>query len=172
LAQALLSLRQASSSASTRRGGESSDDTQVIIRREAAGDIPAIRRVNLAAFPTPGEADLVDALRDRADAFISLVAARNGDIVGHILFTPVTVERPDGSSSPALALGPMAVLPEHQRQGIGSQLVRDGLHHCAKRGHAVVFVLGHPEFYPRFGFTPAPHWDLRASGACPTRFSW
>ena len=87
---------------------------------------------------------------------VSLVAVVEGRLAGHILFTPVQIEdssKPD--QQPAMGLAPMAVDPEFQRQGIGSQLVRAGLQACRDIGQAVVFVLGHPEYYPRFGFRPA-----------------
>jgi putative acetyltransferase len=96
----------------------------------------------------------VDCLRQAADPYISLVAFADGRIVGHIFFSPVKVGSND-SSFQALGLAPMAVLPEFQNRGIGSMLVRAGLQACKTAGHPIVFVLGHPEFYPRFGFMPA-----------------
>jgi putative acetyltransferase len=131
------------------------EETMLQIRPEVAEDIDAIRRVNEAAFEQPAEGRLVDALRDAADPFISLVAEEDGELVGHICFTPVEVERDDGSSAVILGLAPMAVAPERQNQEIGSKLVRAGLEECRRRGFAVVVVLGHPDFYPRFGFEPA-----------------
>jgi putative acetyltransferase len=128
---------------------------QLHLRPERPADAPAVHRVNELAFEQPAEADLVEALHAAGAAAISLVALVNDEIVGHILFSPVTV-RSDEQTWPALALGPMAVLPEHQRQGIGTALVRAGLDACRDLGETVVFVLGHPEYYPRFGFTPAP----------------
>jgi putative acetyltransferase len=126
-----------------------------LIRAEEAADYAGIREVNLLAFGQPTEADLVEALR-REPRFcpeLSLVAVQNDAVVGHILFSPIQVGK-----SAALALAPMAVRPELQRQGIGSELVRAGLGTCARLGHQVVVVVGHPEFYPRFGFVPArPH---------------
>jgi putative acetyltransferase len=124
------------------------------VRAETAEDISAVRQVNESAFGRPDEAALVDALRAAADPCISLVAVKDGQVVGHILFSPVSIE-PEGSVSVALGLAPMAVLPEHQRQGIGSQLVHAGLRECQRIGCGVVVVLGHPEYYPRFGFIPA-----------------
>lgn len=124
------------------------------VRHETSDDHPAIREVNERAFGQPNEADVVDTLRGTVEPFISLVAERGGQAVGHVLFTPVTVESDDGASL-AMGLGPMAVLPEYQRQGVGTQLVRAGLQECRKIGQFVVFVLGHPTYYPRFGFEPA-----------------
>jgi len=83
-----------------------------------------------------------------------LVAEVEGQIVGHILFSPVTVE-PGNSHFDAITLAPIAILPEHQRKGIGSQLVKAGLEECRILGHDLVFVVGHPEYYPRFGFIQA-----------------
>jgi putative acetyltransferase len=107
-----------------------------------------------AAFPTPAEAELVDRLREAGAVTISLVAEQHGRVVGHVLFSPVRVEDAAGSSE-ALGLAPMAVVPELQRGGIGSALVRAGLDACRRGGHPIVFVLGHPAYYPRFGFEPA-----------------
>ncbi len=108
--------------------------------------------VNAAAFDTEAEAELVDVVRATAEPLISLVATSCGTIAGHILFSPVTVE---GTERQAMGLGPMAVAPEHQRRGIGSRLVRAGLDACRAIGEQVVVVLGHAEYYPRFGFEPA-----------------
>lgn len=132
----------------------------IIIRRERPEDASAVRRVNEQAFGQRAEADLVDALRQRDELLISLVAIEDEQVVGHILFSPVTVQS-DGASWGAMGLGPMAVLPEHQGKGIGSQLVEVGLEECRKTGHEVVVVLGHPEFYPRFGFAPSKPLGIR-----------
>jgi putative acetyltransferase len=124
------------------------------VRAEAVEDFAAVRRVNELAFGQPGEASLVEALRAEARPQVSLVAVEGDRVVGHIFFSPVTVE--DGASSfEAMALAPMAVLPELQRRGVGARLVREGLEACRRLGHEVVFVLGHPDYYPRFGFAPA-----------------
>jgi len=121
------------------------------IRREAPEDIDAIRHVNEQAFGRVTEADLVDQLRNRGVLTISLVAVQDGEIIGHIAFSPVAVESGPASFE-AITLAPIAVLPAHQRQGIGSQLVRAGLEECRQLGHEIVVVLGHPDYYPRFGF--------------------
>jgi len=132
----------------------------IIIRRERPSETSAVRRVNEQAFGQRAEADLVDALRQRDEFLISLVAIEDEQVVGHILFSPVTVQS-DRASWSAMGLGPMAVLPQHQGKGIGSQLVEVGLEECRKTGHEVVVVLGHPEFYPRFGFEPSKPLGIR-----------
>lgn len=123
------------------------------IRAETATDISHIHRVNEAAFGSPAEATLVDALRQQAADVISLVAEDRGEIVGHIMFSPVRVEGAERIRS--MALAPMAVTPDRQRVGIGSQLVQAGLAECSRRGVEAVFVVGHPLYYPRFGFARA-----------------
>lgn len=124
------------------------------VRAETTEDHSSVRRVNELAFGRTEEADLVDALREAAHPQVSLVALSDGAIVGHIFFSPVTIESED-SSFTAMGLAPMAVLPEFQGRGVGSLLVREGLEECARAGFDVVVVLGHPEYYPRFGFVPA-----------------
>jgi putative acetyltransferase len=129
------------------------------VRPESPDDCDAIANVNRLAFGGEGEARLVEALRasDGFDPELSLVAVGEGTVVGHVLFSPIVIEAED-RRTPALALAPMAVLPQRQRQGIGSELVRRGLVACRVRGHRLVVVLGHPEYYPRFGFQAArPH---------------
>lgn len=129
---------------------------QLVIRPEEPADLDAIRRVNTLAFGRPNEADLVDALRVRFRPFISLVAVWDGAVIGHALFSPVTVHHgPNVDPGEAIALGPMAVHPDHQRVGIGSRLVEQGVEACVERGESLLFVLGHPAYYPRFGFQPA-----------------
>ncbi len=141
-------------------------ETMITIRAETAGDIPAVRRINELAFGQPHEADIVDALRAAAHPHISLVAAVEEEVIGHIFFSAVTLE---GQDSPfnALGLAPMAVLPVYQRQGIGSRLVLEGLKECRRIGCDAVFVLGHPEYYPRFGFVPAGRKGLRCEYPVP-----
>lgn len=124
----------------------------VLIRPETEADHDAIRQINRLAFGRDDEARLVDALRNGGHHRVSLVAEIDGQIVGHILFGNLPVVTANGTVS-ALALAPMAVHPEHQRQGIGSELVRRGLDDCREQGHRIVVVLGHPEFYQRFGFS-------------------
>jgi len=135
------------------------------VRPETAADIEVTYAVVEAAFGSRLEADLVDALRRAANPQISLVAELDHTIVGHIFFSPITIEasRPPPS---AFQLAPLAVLPEHQRLGIGSELVRAGLSQCRAEGCAAVFLVGNPSYYERFGFRlarplgfayPGPH---------------
>jgi putative acetyltransferase len=133
------------------------------VRCETPADHDAIREVNRQAFGRPNEARLVDAIRQTA-AFIhdlSLVAVRDGRVVGHALFSRVTVEG-EGQPAELLALAPVAVLPECQRRGVGRQLIGVGLACAAMLGHAAVVVVGHPAYYPRFGFTSARAFGLEA----------
>lgn len=126
------------------------------IQPERPEDRQAVFKVNQLAFGQENEARLVDALR-QSPAFIpelSLVALEGPHVVGHILFTRITVR--DGKQAhDALALAPMAVLPSYQRRGIGSALIRRGLEDARGLGHRIVIVVGHPAYYPRFGFVPA-----------------
>jgi putative acetyltransferase len=140
---------------------------EVRVRPEAPEDRDAIRRVHVAAFPTPAEANLVDALRESGKAVLSLVAEFGGEIVGHVLFSPVRVilGRFIGSDvtieAHGLGLAPVAVLPAFQRQGIGAMLIQGGLSHCRRQDVGLVVVLGVPEYYSRFGFAKASTWKLR-----------
>jgi len=136
------------------------------IRPERAGDESAIRAVNLGAFDSPDEAALVDDLRQRSDPFISLVACNTDQVVGHISFSPLTI-RDQGQIHSAIALAPLAVLPAFQRQGIGGQLVRAGLNACRAASYEIVIVLGHPNYYPRFGFERASLYDIRWEHEAP-----
>src|SRR5262249_3955586 len=124
----------------------------VLIRPEIADDHEAIRHVNRLAFGQEEEARLVQALRDGGHVRVSLVAEIDCQVVGHILFSDLSIVT-ESTTIPALALAPMAVLPEVQNQGIGSALVRLGLEVCKEQGHQIVVVVGHPAFYPRFGFS-------------------
>src|SRR5947207_7911996 len=124
----------------------------ISVRPEAVTDHEAIRHVNRLAFGREEEAQLVDALREGGYVRASLVAEQAGQVVGHILFSDLPILTAAGTVS-ALALAPLAVLPEFQNQGIGSALIRRGLAVCQEQGHQIVVVVGHPPFYPRFGFS-------------------
>jgi putative acetyltransferase len=137
----------------------------VRIRSEETGDARHIRAINVAAFQGDSEANLVDLLRQRADPLISLVAHDGEHIVGHIMFSPVTLS--SGDEFFGMGLAPMAVAPVKQRQGIGSALVERGLEECRLIGMEAVVVLGHPQFYPRFGFAPASRFGLRCEYDAP-----
>ena len=120
------------------------------IREEHAGDVSEIRELNQHAFGQSQEGNIVDALRSNGAVLLSLVATLDGQVVGHILYSPVSLSGVDGA-----ALGPMAVLPQHQRQGIGSKLVEAGNRRLKESGCPFIIVVGHANFYPRFGFKPA-----------------
>jgi putative acetyltransferase len=137
----------------------------VIVRSENPDEHGQIRLVNEAAFGRPDEADLVDSLRDEGVVLASLIAELETRVVGHILFSRMSIETASGRV-PAVALAPMAVLPEYQRQGIGGRLIRYGLDLLRQRGERIVIVLGHPGYYPRFGFGPAV--DLGVTPPDPT----
>jgi len=132
------------------------------IRSEIPADKPAVRAVNIRAFGRPDEADIVDRLRAACPDLVSLVATDGATVVGHILFSPAVIEGPDREIE-GMGLAPMAVLPEYQRRGIGSDLVAAGLAALMARACPFVIVLGHPEYYPRFGFVPASRHGVR----CP-----
>jgi putative acetyltransferase len=121
------------------------------IREERPGDIAAIRDVNHRAFGQEQEVNIVDALRTNGAVLLSLVATLKDEVVGHIMYSPVTV----ADEVSGAALGPMAVLPQHQGQGIGSKLVIAGNQKIKEAGWPFIIVLGHADFYPRFGFQPA-----------------
>ena len=137
-------------------------DDLMKIRPEEPSDRAQIARLNRLAFGQPAEADLVDRLRAAGRATVTLVAEDPGErVVGHILFSPVTLDPAPDTAPPWLGLAPMAVLPERQRQGVGAALVRAGLAAARRTDATAVVVLGHPEYYPRFGFAPASRFGLR-----------
>lgn len=132
-------------------------------------DAQEIHAVHTAAFGQPDEAQMVEAVVAAGDATISLVARAGGQVggqvVGHVLFSPVHV---DGlADTTGLGLAPLAVHPDHQRSGVGTQLTEAGLHRARLLGHGFVVVLGHPTYYPRFGFRPASQLGLRYSADVP-----
>lgn len=135
------------------------------IRKEKTRDFAAVHELNELAFDSGAEARLVENLREIVSPIISLVAEQDGLIVGHILFTPVTLGEYEHLK--LMGLGPMAVDPEYQRRGVGSALIRKGLEQCRVMHQDAVFVLGHPEYYPRFGFIPSVQYLIRSEFAVP-----
>jgi len=129
------------------------------IRNERPDDCAAIREVNVRAFGNNEAADLVELLRNRNKATISLVAVSGLSVVGHVMFSPVTISNaPEGFRG--IGLAPLAVLPEFQKSGIGSELTQAGLELCRQMGYDAVVVLGHTSYYPRFGFSRAKDYGL------------
>lgn len=143
-------------------------DLQIKIRRETEEDYDKIKRVNDLAFGQKNEGLLVEKLRQTVNYIpaLSLVAELNNEIIGHILFYPVTVHSA-GSEYPTLSLGPMAVIPAFQCKGVGRKLVFEGLEVAKSLGHESVIVIGHPEYYPRFGFRLASKWDIKTPFEVP-----
>jgi putative acetyltransferase len=131
----------------------------VSIRQEQPDDVAAVRAVNETSFGQPAEATIVDSIRAACHDAVSLVAVTDNHIVGHILFSPVLVSGENGSVE-VMGLGPMAVAPEQQRQGIGTLLVQAGIDSLRKRNCPCIVVVGHPAYYPRFGFVPASRHGL------------
>lgn len=129
------------------------------IRIESQEDIHQVRILNEQAFEQPAEANVVDKLRQTCPRYLSLVAEDNKIIVGHILFTQTVIED-TGRTIQGMGLAPMAVKPDRQKQGIGSSLVERGLEILREQGCPFVIVLGHPEYYPRFGFERASKYGL------------
>lgn len=129
------------------------------IRAESEDDCDTVRTINAGAFGQDLEGKIVDKIRDSCGEFLSLVAESDGKVVGHILFSPVTIRGEKGEYH-GMGLGPMAVLPESQNQGIGTALVKDGISILKKSGTPFIIVLGHPNYYPRFGFEKASKYGL------------
>jgi putative acetyltransferase len=132
----------------------------VTIRDEDALDVGQIRSVLVAAFPSPLEAEIVDRLRASCDDRVSLVAIADDRVVGQILFTPAVIDTPNGPTT-GYGLAPLSVLPEFQRQGVGSRLMRAGLERLDQSNCAFVVVIGHADYYPRFGFVRASTYGVR-----------
>jgi putative acetyltransferase len=136
----------------------------ISVRVERPDDADSVRATNDLAFGGPLEGQIVDALRSKTE-HLSLVATIDGLVVGHIFFTPVTIA--PAVTTRIAGLAPMAVRPEHQRAGVGKRLVRAGLDECRRAGYSAVVVLGHPEYYPRFGFVPAHTFGLTCEFPSP-----
>jgi putative acetyltransferase len=131
--------------------------SMIKIRKEVPRDQAAVYHINELAFENGSEAALVDKLRISCDDYLAFVAVDQDAVVGHILFTPATL---DNSVFVGMGLAPMAVLPSHQRKGIGSLLIQHGVKHLSESGCPFIIVLGHPEYYPRFGFELASNYKL------------
>lgn len=143
----------------------SADQTEHVIieiRKELPVDIPAVRELNKRAFEQDQEANIVDALRANGAVSLSLVATLNGHVIGHIMYSPLDVGPLMG-----VGLGPMAVLPEHQRQGVGSKLIQAGNRQLKDAGCPFIVVVGHADYYPRFGFRPARPLGIRCEWEVP-----
>ena len=136
----------------------------IIIKKEALSDIEQTWEVNSEAFETNAEAELVNRLRNSGVDFISLVAKLDNTIVGHILFTEVTIENSDIK---IIGLAPMAVTPKFQNSGIGSVLVKQGIKECIEKGYEAVVVLGHTNYYQKFGFAPSVNFGIESEYDVP-----
>ena len=145
-----------------RRSADKTEPNVIEIRPEQPGDVSAVRDVNRRAFGQDQEASIVDALRTNGATLLSLVAIFDRAVIGHIMYSPLLVGDVMGA-----ALGPMAVSPEHQRQGVGSSLVEAGTRHLTHRGYPFIVVLGHSTFYPRFGFRPARTYGITCEWDVP-----
>jgi putative acetyltransferase len=139
---------------------------KMVIRKEQHDDVAAIHALNSQAFGSEVESNLVDLLRENGKVALSMVAEEGGSILGHILYSPVTITTSD-KAVPALGLGPMAVLPSHQRRGIGSALIIASLEKLRQRGEKLIVLVGHPEYYPQFGFRKGSEFGLRWEMDCP-----
>ena len=137
----------------------------MLVRNEEEKDLVAVHAVNASVFESSAEANLVDALRKQAHPVVSLVAEDSKAIVGHILFSPVSLSGHPGLK--IMGLAPMAVTLAHQNKGIGSALVRAGLERCKELGFGAIVVLGHPEYYPRFGFSPSARFGIGCEYEAP-----
>lgn len=138
----------------------------VTIREERLEDVAAIRFVNDKAFGQSQEGELVEMLRKNNGVLLSLVAVVDRRVVGHLLYSPVSIKS-GGEETAGAGLGPMAVLPEFQRQGIGVTLVEEGNRRLREAGVPFIVVVGHPEYYPRFGFVPANRHGIRCEWEVP-----
>jgi putative acetyltransferase len=136
------------------------------VRHERADDAAAVRKVNLAAFGGAAEADVVDALRANCSDLLSLVAVDEGQVIGHVLFSPAVIEG-SGTVRHGMGLAPVAVQPARQRQGVGSALIRAGISELKERGCPFIVVLGHAGYYPRFGFVEASRYGIRSEWDVP-----
>lgn len=136
------------------------------IIEESPKDLNDIYEINKKAFGEGIEAEIVNALREADELTLSLVAKVDNLIIGHIAFSEVKVQSGEKTHK-AIGLGPMAILPEYQRKGYGSNLVEYGLKILSERDYEIVVVLGHPDFYPKFGFVPSQNYGIQCEFECP-----
>lgn len=145
---------------------------QVTIRQETKDDHLEVSIINTQAFGQENEAMLVDRLRKNPSFVpeLCLVASINDQLVGHILFSKISIINSNGDKVESLALAPMAVKPEFQQQGIGGQLIQSGLKKARELKYTSVIVLGHEHYYPKFGFLPAEKWNIQCPYDVPSSF--
>ncbi len=136
------------------------------IRQEKDDDVSAIYALNVAAFDYPAEAKLVDKLRDDGAHILSLVAVDENRILGHVLFSSVTIHSDEGDLD-VVGLAPMGVYPNHQRAGIGGKMIAEGIRQLKEMGYKAIVLLGHPEYYPRFGFRPSHEFGIEYTYKVP-----
>jgi putative acetyltransferase len=136
-------------------------DMGLVIRDEAPTDVASIHALNAAVFESDAEAQLVDSLRAHGSLTLSLVAVEEAGVVGHIAFSPLTITQSNGKIVEGVGLGPMAVSRALERSGVGTRLVTTGLDRLRAAGHRFCVVLGHPAYYPRFGFERASRFGIR-----------
>lgn len=131
----------------------------MLIRDEEEKDRASVSGIVAAEFDTGAESDFVDAIRKQPPPVVSLVAEEAGEVIGHVLFSPAPLE--GDPQAKLMGLASLAVIPEHQGKGIGSELMRAGLERCRRLGFEGVIALGHADYYSRFGFAPASRFGLR-----------
>jgi putative acetyltransferase len=138
----------------------------LIIQQESPKDLNNIYEINKLSFGEETEAKIVNALREADELVLSLVAQIDNKTIGYIAFSEVKIVS-ENKTHKAIGLGPMAILPEYQRKGYGSKLIEEGLTILTERGYGIVVVLGHPNFYPKFGFIPSEKYGIRCEYECP-----
>lgn len=135
------------------------------VRSEELKDYLIVHNLNTQAFGSEAEANLVDGLRQHAKPYVSLVYEKDSKVVGHIMFSPVTLT--GNAALKIMGLAPVAVDPEWQKQGIGHELIKAGLAKCKELGYLACVVLGHPEYYPKFGFVPSKVFNIKSEYDVP-----
>src|SRR5215212_1056683 len=143
---------------------------EFILRREEPKDIEQVHAILCSTFPTEAESRLVDALRTSGKAVLSLVAVSGDQVLGHILFSPVTTTPPNTAKGAGLA--PVAVRTDVQAKGIGSRLIKEGLRQCKFHGFDYCVVLGEPKYYQRFGFQKAGNYGIQNEYGVEDEFMW